>query len=386
MPEFESHILPSGAELKIEKHMSPEGLPGTVGHWGEEKRIEDIEHMLSVKGVRAAELDVKPGFTTIFHNKPDITRKEAIADDIAVLKKIATTTLEMRGIEPSHVDVVGVGAGIPTVDDNGGVVNEAELLGMELGMRGDVEYLSTYAACASQTEVTLKILGEEKFKGKTVLSIGRDGVPWFTHNYDLAYADDFSIRAFSNGAAGNCFVVGEDMKLLKAKHDTVEDTVNALAAQMTYEELIDPENPSIWQEDNKRGISMIRYPKPRGIRRLEINNREAALLFALNGVPFIGEISKQYVADNPGIPISYASIHPASKGMYEGIVKRLGKLGVQIPASWGKVTDGNCSSPTTWIDHNRSLEEAKAGKRVLIAAFGAGARFAGGVIEYGVRK
>ncbi|MBI4084769.1 MAG: hypothetical protein HY431_02585 [Candidatus Levybacteria bacterium] len=378
--------LPSGAILDLEVHESPEDLPGVVGHWGEKKTMDDIHQALALQGVRQIELSTSTGFDYIYHQRAGIERHDAIQDELSVAETIATTTLELNGWKPTDVDAVFVGSGVPPVDNPNVGVNYANIVAQQLGMREDVMTHSTYAACTSGAHEFFRALTNPDLQGKKVLILGMENVTTLTPDLDINRADPFSIQVFSNGAAGIGIVPGEDIIAHTVKRKVFKDTEGALAAHMTYERLLDPENADIWQEDDENGLHLIRYPKPQDGLLLVLDNRKTSMLFVGEMVVFIGEVLKEHNQQFPSKNIIYTAAHPASKAMSDGLVKRLVRAGVESPPIPWVVPDGNSSAATTLIAHNRLLPEAKGGRRIMVVGYGAGGSADGGIIEYGLRK
>lgn len=382
MPQLETRALPSGATAALEIHANREGLSGVVAHWGEKLSMDTVYDRLAGQGVGENEFSRKSGFDVIYHQADNITRETAIEDELTVGELVGFESLQARGWEPTDVDAIVLGSGVPVVD-NEQIDNYAGALAQRMGMRENIAAHSTYAACTSGIHEFIGALKDQSLQHKKVLLMGMEGVTALTPNLDIDRADPFSIQVFSNGAAGLAFVPGEDIILHASKHMVIPDTKSALAAHMTYERLLDPKSPDFWQEDTRRGLHMMRYPAPKEGRLLDLNQKLTSMFFTLNMLDFFGDFYNEYESTHPNEKIVYVAAHHASKPIHDGLTKRLterkGIENLQMP--W-VVPDGNSSAATGLIAHNRLLPEAQGGNRIIIAGYGAGASFDIGVIEY----
>lgn len=378
--------LPSGAYVDIEKHVSPEGLGGVVAHWGERLTRDDVNQALALQGVEITGDLSKTlndtGFNSIYHQRKGIKRDPAIEDELAVGEMVARLTLELNGVDPANVDELRVGSGVPITDyTKEKIDNYAGALAKRLNMREDVIYHSTYAACTSTLHEWANAL--TNLQDRKVLLIGIDNPSALTPDLDINYADPFSISVFSTGAVGLLIEPGKNMIPHNVKHKKFKDTKGFLKAYMTYERLLDPENPEIWQEqeDEKQGLHMIRYPKPEGDRLIDLNKRTAAF-FTFNLVPFVEDLYREYHSQHPGEPIDYTVVHPASKVIFDGMIGDLARKGANnLNIEWN-MDDGNPSAPATPISYIRRLSEAKAGSRVMLVSYGAGGSGDGIILEH----
>jgi hypothetical protein len=210
-------------------------------------------------------------------------------------------------------------------------------------------------------------------KGKPVLVMGMEGITFLTP-FDPRYADHYSMRFFSNGAAGIGLIPGENMTLLDSFHERVIDSDRTLTAKMTYGHLLDPEGKE-WQE--KDGVSMMRMPTPdNDDLRLTMNGRHAGSFFARNGVRLLMGLMKDHEERFPENKADYVVAHHPSKGVNQSIMTRFKREGIEIDIPW-KVHDGNSSAATSLIAELRLLDEAHEGTTQLFTAYGAGGSFDG---------
>ena len=373
---IENASTSQGTNIDFEVHKGPLGLAGVVAHWGETIEANDLRDRINTV-YPDKKLPEDTGFDRIYHQRDGISRSDGIADELEVATLVGNKTLEVNGWDPKDIAGLFVGSGVPIADDPR-YTNYAAAIADRLGLSPDTVLHSTYAACNSGAREVFNALEHPDMQGKPVIVMGMEGITELTGNFDPKKADHLSMQVFSNGAAGIGMVPGENISLLHHGHRVIEDKRNALTAHMTYGQLLDADG-EIWQD--KGPLSLMRYPLPEDGKLIEMDGSQTVLFFVRNGVVFLSDMLKDYLAKYPDQLPDYGAAHHPSLGVHTVLGQRLAKEGIDIEFPW-VVNDGNSSAATSMIAQLRLLERAQEGTKVLYAAYGAGGSFDAGVLMH----
>lgn len=369
-----------GTKINIEVHKSPSNIAGVVAHWGDHIENDDLRRRIEIAHPGKS-LPKDTGFTSIYHQRDNISRSEAIVDELEVASIVALQTLAANNWEPESISGLFVGSGVPVADDER-YTDYAAVIARRIGLPSDIYLHSTYAACNSGARELFNALEHPGMQGKRVLTLGIEGVTALTPDFDPEKSDHLSMQVFSNGAAGIGFVPGKEISLIYHRHEISPDERGALSAHMTYKKLLSPEG-TIWQENGN--ISLMSMPVPEGEKLLHMKGVQTTSLFVRRGQEFISNLYHGYSQRHSDRPPEYAVAHHASKGVNSILQKRLASEGLTVEFPW-VVPDGNSSAATTLIAHNRLLERAEDETQIMVVSYGAGASFDGGIITYHGRE
>lgn len=370
----EARTTSRGTHIKLETIKGP-FTTGVNAHWGE--RIPDSDLMDRIghayPGVKMQE---STGFDEIWHQATGTSREQGIKDELEVGALVLQRTIESNGWESKDIAGLFVGSGVPIADDSK-YVDYAKTLAEMSGLRPDVTLHNTYAACASGGRELLNALSHPDMQGRPVVVMGMEGITYLTQDFDPEYADALSMRFFSNGAAGLGVVPGETMSLLTRRHSVVRDEKGLLAAHMTYENLVNP-NDDIWQTQGNTDVVMM--PQPQNGKRITMDGPRTGLYFIKNALDLVGDLYQSHMKEHPDYAPQFSAQHHPSLTVFENFQKKAEREGISVTSPW-VVKDGNSSAATSLIAHNRIAGEmAKPGSVELFVAYGAGGSFDGGVL------
>lgn len=372
--------LKSGTPYVIETRKSPSGIGGVIVHWGEKWLDYDLRKRITAAyQIPDSALAKDTGFDYIYRQRDGITRTEGRVDEVEVAVMATQAILDENGWQPEEVDVFHLGSGVPVVDDPN-IPDYAKEVARRVRLRPDVQTHNTYAACNSGVHGEYLALKNPRLKGKKGVFLGMEGVTALTPDFDPKLSDYLSMQVFSNTAAGMGVVIGEDIVLYSHRHRVIEDETGALAAKMTYEDMVDPEDPNIWQE--KDGTSVVRMPTPEDGMLLRMRGRETALFFVRNGIRFVGDLIKDHEERLPEAKIAYFAAHHPSRGVNDLLSNGLMRAGVKdIEIPW-VVKSGNSSAATTLTAQILLFDRATHGTVFGVASYGAGGTWTGFTGEY----
>jgi 3-oxoacyl-[acyl-carrier-protein] synthase III len=382
----------SRSKLWSEQYVSPTGMAGAVGHFGErihrrtmDKKIQQILDTHPEQSVAEGwygPVGKEVGFSAIFRTPEGDTIETVNSEALEVAVKLARSVLEQRGWNPEEVEIVDFANSAGWIGMSDAL--KAKLV-QELKMKPTVEVFGTSMACDSAGNALYRRLVDKDSQNKKVLLISVDPVTG-DMPLDVDQADTLSMQFFSNGAAALAYQPGVDMELMTGKteeHEDVDGVLGAVPQYAAYIDAIDEKErvnptgrkPSILYRIGRELVAKL--PKPiKG--KFFMNGFNTSRFFLKYAGANIRAVYDQYKQLFPEREVDHATMHHPNLAIFDRIRRHFPNL----PFKW-VVPEGNSSGATSLIAFVRSMSNFKPGDHVFYTSFGVGGSFTSFVIRIG---
>lgn len=353
--------------LWTEQYVSPNGIVGIVGRWGERRPRAAMDRQIE-REAQEQGVESKPfadfGSVELYRMPSGYEEAEIDADAKEVAIRLATRILARKGWDPEVVDYFDFGSSV-------GKGDTAAELASDLGLV-NAKTLTARLACNSAGYLLARRLQDPDAFGKKVLLLDVDPITRIL--IDPKRSDPVSRLMFSNGAAGITYEPLVDMEYLNGFAIERRDPRGITAIAPNEQEVGDWEGDEthVIHTDEKGNVRVKFHRSPEGTD-FWMNGRATALFFVRLGGDGEARVVQKHEANYPGRGFDHETGHQASEPIGKLVKQYLKeKYGIEIKSEWGVVRDGNSSSATSLIAFVRSMQNYQPEDHVLYASYGAG--------------